>query len=85
MRIGLDIMGGDYAPEKTIKGAMIASNELHKDTKLIFFGEQKKIEPLLKKQKISNLNFELINCDEVISMGQHAIKEFKKKLSLRIL
>jgi len=79
MRIGVDIMGGDYAPEKTIKGAILASNELPKDTKLIFFGEQKKIEPLLKKQKISNLNFEIINCDEVISMGEHAIKAFKKK------
>lgn len=79
MRIGVDIMGGDYAPEKTIKGAILASNELPKNTKLIFFGQQKKIEPILKKQKTPHLNFEIINCDEVISMGEHAIKAFKKK------
>jgi len=79
MRIGVDIMGGDYAPEKTIKGAILAGNELPKDTKLIFFGKQKKIELILSKQEITNLNFEIVNCDEIISMGEHAIKAFKKK------
>lgn len=79
MRIGVDIMGGDYAPEKTIKGAILAGNELPKDTKLIFFGKQKKIELILSKQETTNLNFEIVNCDEIISMGEHAIKAFKKK------
>mgnify|MGYP002628391205 FL=1 len=79
MRIGVDIMGGDYAPEKTIKGAILAGNELPKDTKLIFFGKQKKIELILSKQETTNINFEIVNCDEIISMGEHAIKAFKKK------
>ena len=79
MRIGVDIMGGDYAPQKTIKGAILAGNELPKDTKLIFFGKQKKIELILSKQETTNLNFEIVNCDEIISMGEHAIKAFKKK------
>ena len=60
MRIGVDIMGGDYAPEKTIKGAILAGNELPKDTKLIFFGKQKKIELILSKQETTNLNFEIV-------------------------
>jgi len=79
MRIGVDIMGGDFAPEKTINGAILAANELPKETKLIFFGQQKKIESHLIKQNTSNLNFEIINCNEIISMGEHAIKAFKNK------
>lgn len=79
MRIGVDIMGGDFAPEKTINGAILAANELPKKTKLIFFGQQEKIESHLIKQNTSNLNFEIINCNEIISMGEHAIKAFKNK------
>jgi glycerol-3-phosphate acyltransferase PlsX len=64
MRIGVDIMGGDFAPEKTINGAILAAKELPKETKLIFFGQKKKIEAHLIKQNTSNLNFEIINCNE---------------------
>ena len=42
MRIGVDIMGGDFAPEKTIDGAILAAKELSKETQLVFFGQQKK-------------------------------------------
>ena len=42
MRIGVDIMGGDFAPEKTIEGAILATKELSKETQLVFFGQQKK-------------------------------------------
>jgi len=29
MRIGLDVMGGDFAPEVTIKGALLSLDEQH--------------------------------------------------------
>ena len=28
MRIGIDIMGGDFAPQKTVQGAILAQKEL---------------------------------------------------------
>jgi len=79
MRIGVDIMGGDFAPDKTISGAILAADELPKKIKLVFFGQQKKIESHLIQHNTSALNFEIINCNEVISMGEHAIKAFKNK------
>ena len=42
MRIGIDIMGGDYAPsKKQCFGAIHARNELPKEIELFLFGEEK--------------------------------------------
>ena len=41
MKIGLDIMGGDYAPKKTIHGAILAIKQLPKNIKVVLFGEKK--------------------------------------------
>ena len=35
MRIGIDIMGGDFAPKKTVHGAVLAFEELPKDVESI--------------------------------------------------
>ena len=40
MRIGLDIMGGDFAPQKTVHGAILASKELQKNVKIVLFGNK---------------------------------------------
>lgn len=79
MRIGLDIMGGDYAPEKTVHGAILAINELPKNVTLVLFGKKNQIISELKKHDFSADKFEIIDCDEVISMHEHATKAFRKK------
>ena len=43
MRIGIDIMGGDYAPQKTVHGAILALNELPKDITVVLFGKENQI------------------------------------------
>ncbi len=48
MRIGIDIMGGDYAPQKTVHGAILALNELPKDTTVVLFGKESQILAELK-------------------------------------
>ena len=40
MRIGLDIMGGDFAPEATVKGAVMARQELPSQISLVLFGDE---------------------------------------------
>ena len=79
MRIGIDIMGGDYAPQKTVHGAILALNELQSDTKIVLFGRKNEIISELKHYNISQNNFEIIDCEEIISMGEHPTKAFKSK------
>ena len=48
MRIGIDIMGGDYAPQKTVHGAILAQKDLPKSTKIVLFGKKEDILSELK-------------------------------------
>jgi len=79
MRIGIDIMGGDYAPKKTVHGAILALNELPSDTKIVLFGRESEILSELKKHNTNANNFEIIDCTDVISMGEHPTKAIKSK------
>ena len=79
MRIGIDIMGGDYAPQKTVHGAILALNELPSDTEIVLFGRKSEILLELKRHNILQNNFKIIDCEDVISMGEHPTKAFKSK------
>ena len=38
MRIGIDIMGGDYAPETIVEGVLLAQGRIQRDkTELVLF------------------------------------------------
>jgi len=79
MRIGIDIMGGDYAPQKTVHGAILALNELPSDTKIVLFGRKSEIIATLKHHDSLQNNFEIIDCKDVISMEEHPTKAFRSK------
>ena len=65
MRIGVDIMGGDFAPEKTIHGAILACNELSNNEHIVLIGNKKSILQELLHHKVDEnqlflrLNFTL--------------------------
>ncbi len=40
MRIGIDMMGGDFAPGSTIGGAILARESLPVDTEIVLIGDQ---------------------------------------------
>ena len=79
MRIGIDIIGGDYAPQKTVHGAILALKEIPESTKITLFGRESEILFYLKKHKIAADKFTIINCTDVIEMGEHPTKAFKQK------
>ena len=44
MKIGLDVMGGDFAPDSIIEGAIDSLFHLSKDEKLVLIGDEHNIE-----------------------------------------
>ncbi|MFC2097588.1 phosphate acyltransferase [Bacteroidota bacterium] len=76
MRIGIDIMGGDYAPEATIIGAILAQKELCGDVKLVLIGDKDIINKVLNREKIDSSLFDIVHTTEVIGMGDHPAKAF---------
>ncbi|MEE2931102.1 MAG: phosphate acyltransferase PlsX [Bacteroidota bacterium] len=78
MRIGIDIMGGDYAPNKVIEGVLLALDSLSKNIELFLFGPDIILNKLGDKiAKYKNVKF--ISCTEVIEMNEHPTKAFKEK------
>lgn len=79
MRIGVDIMGGDFAPENTIKGVILARTVLPKDVKIVLFGPTERILSQFKEIGESHEGFEIIEAPEVIEMADHPAKAFAQK------
>ncbi len=77
MKIAIDAMGGDYAPEEIIKGAVSACREL--GAEVILVGSEEKIGPIFKEQSVSGLKIEIYNATEVIEMDEHPANAVKKK------
>ncbi len=79
MKIGLDTMGGDFAPQKTIHGAILASKELQNNVKIVLFGKKTDIINELNSHNFPVNNFDIVDCSEKIEMGEHAVKALKNK------
>lgn len=79
MNIGLDIMGGDFAPEVTIKGAIAAKKGISPTDKIHLFGPEKLILENLVKEGASPSDFVIVHAPDVIGMGEKPIKAFTQK------
>jgi glycerol-3-phosphate acyltransferase PlsX len=79
MRIGIDIMGGDFAPEATVLGAILAQKEISSDDRIVLFGDQEKIKEILDRENVSISNFDIVHASQVIDMHDHPAKAFTKK------
>jgi glycerol-3-phosphate acyltransferase PlsX len=79
MRIGIDAMGGDFAPEAAVMGAIQASNELPVGSTIVLYGDSKMIHTILSRENYSNNNLEIVDAPEVIGMGEHPAKAFQQK------
>jgi glycerol-3-phosphate acyltransferase PlsX len=79
IRIGLDVMGGDFAPDSTMAGAILARQILSNDVQLVLIGDQLTIESYFSKHGVSASGFEIIHSSEVIEMGDHPAKAFSQK------
>lgn len=79
MKIGLDAMGGDHAPEATVMGAIEASKEILPQTRIVLFGDKAGIEEILKRENQDPDTFEIVHTTEVIEMGDNPAQTFVKK------
>jgi phosphate acyltransferase len=78
-RIGIDAMGGDFAPQNVVLGAIDAFSYINEDSKIYLIGDQKKIAEVCNHYGVDSGNFIIMNASQVIEMGEHPAKAFKKK------
>ena len=78
-KIGVDAMGGDYAPETTVKGAILALGKVGSDSRIVLFGDEQKINTVLAAEGCTADRFDIVATTEVIEMGDHPAKAFQSK------
>ncbi|WP_316746830.1 phosphate acyltransferase PlsX [Pedobacter gandavensis] len=79
MKIGLDIMGGDYAPKANVLGAIAAHQLLSPGEHIVLIGDTQQIKPLLTENGFNPDHFEYVHTEEVIGMGEHPTKAIVQK------
>jgi phosphate acyltransferase len=79
MRIGLDVMGGDFAPDAVIEGAVDSIAHLAAGDTLVLIGDEIAIHRKLNEMQVDSSLFEIVHTAEVIAMGDHPAKAFSQK------
>lgn len=79
MQIALDAMGGDYAPDIVVAGALEALDELNGDDQLILFGDEPAIRDLLGDTDRWESVIRIEHTPEVISMDDQPVEALRRK------
>lgn len=79
MKIGLDILGGDFAPEATIQGAILASRQLAEDQKIVLIGDEKIAKQHIEQAGENPAFFEYVHAADQIGMNEHPTKAIAQK------
>jgi len=76
MHIGIDMMGGDYAPQEAVKGVLQFLQSSDPSVDLTLIGDEQQVKPLLSG---SLDRLRLVHAPELIGMQEHATKALKEK------
>lgn len=84
LKIGVDAMGGDFAPEAAVKGAIAAADRIGAESRIVLFGDEARIREILSAEGCPAERFEIVPTTEVIEMGDHPAKAFQQKANSSI-
>lgn len=77
MRILLDGMGGDHAPDEIVAGAVAAAKEI--DEEILIIGDRQAIETALNKADYAGTGIQIIEASEVITNNEAPVKAVRTK------
>jgi glycerol-3-phosphate acyltransferase PlsX len=77
MRIAVDAMGGDHAPQVNVDGAIAAAREFGIATLLV--GKSAELTRLLQDSGYAGADIEILDAAEVVEMDEHPVAALRKK------
>ncbi len=78
MKIIIDAMGGDNAPEAIVAGSVAGINEFA-DVNIVLTGDRERIEEILKGLTYDQSRLEIVPTTQVIAMNDSPVKAMKEK------
>ena len=79
MNIGIDMMGGDFAPLEAVRGIQPYLSASLFETSLICLGDEALLKPMLAEQGMILPNIKTVHTTQVIDMHEHPIRALKEK------
>ena len=79
MKIAIDVMGGDYAPEAVIDGIIQAIPTLTNNETILAIGPEEIINRLFVERNFSSAQISIVHADQVIEMGEHPTRALSQK------
>jgi phosphate acyltransferase len=78
MRIAVDAMGGDYAPQNIVAGAADALRD-NKIARLFLVGDKSRVEAELRKLGVNDPRLQIVHASEVIEMHDPPVQSVRRK------
>lgn len=85
MRIAVDVMGGDHAPDAIIKGCIDALPLLDPGDRLVLVGNTRDIDEIFSERGVSDPRIEIEHCTEVIGMEESPVDAVRAKKNSSIV
>ncbi len=79
MKIGIDVLGGDFAPDANLQGACLAKKELPSETRIVLIGDQEQILSGLSALNENPSDFDIVHAPDVITMDDHPTRAIPQK------
>lgn len=78
MRVGLDAMGGDYAPREIVRGAVEALRAMT-GHQLVLVGDEPIVKYELERLGVSPSAVEIVHASQTIGMNEHPVEAVRTK------
>jgi glycerol-3-phosphate acyltransferase PlsX len=78
-KIGIDMMGGDFAPLEAVLGVVSFLKNNPDEFHLVLIGDQILVQQHLSNQNIDSSNYSILHAEEAILMHEHPTKALKEK------
>lgn len=87
MRLGVDVMGGDNAPDQILKGCLACLPLLPEGDELVLVGDGRTIRETLAERRINDPRVKIVETTEVIGMDDSPVDAIraKKDSSINVL
>ena len=79
MNIGIDMMGGDYAPLEAARGIQLYLSGHNIPANLVLIGDKIQVEKILAELGVPLNNIEVVHAEQVIGMHEHPTKTLREK------
>ena len=79
MKIGIDIMGGDFAPHSAVKGAIAAQKAWHSLFDVVWLGDESALRKLIAEEGENPEAYHIVHAPETIDMAASPVRALGEK------